>query len=127
MTSTLLHQGSPRARAPAYFALGRMKAGKMNKTEEAYSQHLEAEKQAGRVVWWAFEGMTFKLADDTRYTPDFNVMLASGHIEQHEVKGHWRDDARVKVKVAASLFPFKFVAVKALPKKQGGGWGLEEF
>lgn len=116
-----------KGRAPAYFALGRLKPGQMNKTEAAYAAHLEAEKHAGRVAWFAFEGMKFRLADGAFYTPDFAVMLASGHVELHEVKGHWQDDARVKVKVAAALFPFRFVAVKALPKKQGGGWAVEEF
>jgi hypothetical protein len=30
-------------------------------------------------------------------------MLADGQLQAHEVKGHWEDDARVKIKVAASL------------------------
>ena len=52
-------------------------------------------------------------ADATRYTPDFLVELPGGLLELHEVKGFWRDDARVKFKVAAELFPmFRFVAVK---------------
>jgi hypothetical protein len=45
----------------------------------------------------------------------------------HEVKGFWTDDARVKIKVAADLYPFRFIAAQALPKKQGGGWKIEEF
>jgi len=50
-------------------------------------------------------------------------MLATGDIECHEVKGFWRDDARVKIRVAASLYPFRFVAVT----KTKGGWDIEEF
>ncbi|ASK18874.1 DUF1064 domain-containing protein [Halomonas sp. N3-2A] len=108
-------------------ALGRMKAGKMNKTEAAYASLLESLKHAGEIVWYSFEGMTFKLADNTRYTPDFAVMRADGLIELHEVKGFWRDDARVKIKVAAELFPFRFIAVKKQSKKAGGGWSTEAF
>jgi hypothetical protein len=48
-------------------------------------------------------------------------------IELHEVKGFWTDDARVKIKVAASIYPFKFMAVKPRPQKVGGGWEVEEF
>ncbi|WP_175904178.1 hypothetical protein [Burkholderia seminalis] len=68
----------------------------------------------------------FRLADNTFYTPDFAVMLASGRLEAHEVKGHWQDDARVKVKVAADQYPVRFIAVTAGPAKSGG-WQTEEF
>jgi hypothetical protein len=44
-----------------------------------------------------------------------------------EVKGHWEEDARVKIKVAASIYPFRFIAVTARARKDGGGWVLEEF
>ena len=41
------------------------------------------------------------------------MLPRSGVLELHECKGFWRDDARVKIKVAASLYPFKFIAVTA--------------
>lgn len=108
-------------------ALGRMKAGKMNKTEAEYAAELTCLQMAGEIQWYVFEGMTLKLADNTRYTPDFAVMRADGLIECHEVKGFWRDDARVKIKVAAELFPFRFIAIKKRAKKDGGGWDREVF
>ena len=108
-------------------ALGRMKAGRMNKTEAAYAGLLETRKQLGEVAWYRFEGLKLRLADNTFYTPDFAVMLADGSMECHEVKGHWVDDARVKIKVAAEQYPFRFIAVKAKPKKEGGGWAYEDF
>ncbi|PRH16844.1 DUF1064 domain-containing protein [Burkholderia multivorans] len=108
-------------------ALGRLKSGQMNKTEQRYADHLEARKQAGEVAWYRFEGIKFRLADNTFYTPDFTVMLANGQLEAHEVKGHWQDDARVKVKVAADQYPVRFVAVKAAAVRDGGGWQTEEF
>lgn len=108
-------------------ALGRMKAGKMNKTEAEYDALLAQLQMTGEIQWYSFEGMTFKLADNTRYTPDFAVMRTGGVIELHEVKGFWRDDARVKIKIAAELFPFRFIAVKKRAKKHGGGWDTEVF
>ncbi|AEJ01248.1 hypothetical protein Nit79A3_1416 [Nitrosomonas sp. Is79A3] len=108
-------------------ALGRMKTGKMNKTEIAYSQHLEALKSCGEIVWWKFEAIKLRLADSTFYTVDFFVMKASGELEAHEVKGYWMDDARVKIKVAAGLYPFRFIAVQKKSNKQGGGWKIEVF
>ena len=109
------------------FALGRLKVGQMNKTEAAYGHHLQQLQTAGEILWHAFEGVKLRLADNTFYTPDFAVMRADGQLEMHEVKGFWQDDARVKIKVAASMYPFKFIALKAKPKKDGGGWAVEEF
>lgn len=108
---------------PALQALGRLKVGAMNKTEAAYAAHLERIK--GTVVaWYRFEGVKLRLADNTFYTPDFAVMLVGGLMEMHEVKGFWTDDARVKIKVAADMYPFRFKAVKA---GKGGAWIEENF
>ena len=108
-------------------ALGRLRSGQRNKTESAYEQYLELRRVAGDVAWYRFEGIKLRLADNTFYTPDFAVMLSSGEMELHEVKGFWADDARVKIKVAAEMYPFRFVAIKAQSKKNGGGWEVEEF
>ena len=104
----------------------RRQPGTMNRTEAAYALALELRKHTGEVAWYAFEAMTFKLAKDTRYTPDFVVMLADGSIELHEVKGFFEDDAKVKVKVAASMFPFVFRLVRAKAKRDGGGFEIVE-
>lgn len=111
----------------AMYALGRLKTGSMNKTEAAYDSHLAALQHAGQIKWRKFEGLKLRLADNTFYTPDFAVMAADGVIECHEVKGFWQDDARAKIKVAADLYPFRFIAVKARTKKAGGGWEVEVF
>lgn len=108
-------------------ALGRMKVGAMNKTESAYESLLEQRKNAGEVAWFKFEGLKFRLADNTFYTPDFAVMLSDGRLQAHEVKGHWQDDARAKIKIAADMYPIEFIAVKPKAKKDGGGWEREEF
>jgi hypothetical protein len=108
-------------------ALGRLKVGAMNKTEASYAASLELRKHAGEIAWYKFEGVKLRLADNTFYSPDFAVMLADGFVELHEVKGFWQDDAKVKIKVAADLYPFRFIAVKAKAKKDGGGWAVEDF
>lgn len=108
-------------------ALGRLKTGAMNKTEAAYGEMLEGLKATGDVIWYRFEGLKLRLADNTFYTPDWAVMRADGSMECHEVKGHWTDDARVKIKVAAEMYPFRFVAAKKIAAKAGAGWLLEEF
>ena len=106
-------------------ATGKLKNPDMNRTEAAYALVLEARRQAGEVAWWEFEGITMKLADDTRYTPDFAVMLANGEMEMHETKGFMRDDAWVKLKIAAKQFPFRFWLVRKERVAKGGGWNSE--
>lgn len=93
----------------------------MNKTERAYADHLEALARAGQIGFWDREPEKLRLADNTFYTPDFRVLTLERHIEFHEVKGYWRDDARVKIKVAARLHPYRFVAVH----RRGATWEYE--
>ena len=95
----------------------------MNGTERAYAAHLEMQKQAGLIYSYAFEAIRLRLAKSTFYNPDFVVYKRDGTVEFHEVKGYWRDDARVKIKVAAELFPFRFLAVV----KRANGWDFEDF
>lgn len=111
----------------ARYALGRLKTGQMNKSEAAYGAHLELLKRAGEIVWYRFEGVKLRLADNTFYTTDFAVMCADGVMEMHEVKGFWQDDARAKIKIAAEMYPFRFKAFKVRAKKHGGGWEEEDF
>ena len=114
----------------AFYGKGRLKAGERNKTEARYEAWLEVQKRDGNIIRYDFEAVTFKLADNTRYTPDFMVMKPDGEIEFHEVKGAWsifQDDAKVKIKVASAMFPFRFIAVAPIAAKNGGGWDVKEF
>lgn len=108
-------------------ALGRLKIGAMNKTEALYERDLKDALSLGDILWYRFEGIKLRLADNTFYTADFAVMARDGVMELHEVKGFWTDDARVKIKVAAEQYPFRFKAVQVRPKKDGGGWKAETF
>ena len=95
----------------------------MNKLERRYADHLTLNQQAGHIIYWTFDSLKLRLAEKTFYTPDFLIMRPDDTLEIHEVKGHWEDDARVKIKVAATLFPFKFYAVTL----EKGAWVFEEF
>lgn len=106
-----------------YKALGRLKSGTLNKTEQKYQEVLKLRQIAGEVVWFEFEPMNLRLADKCFYKVDFLVMLADGCLEVHEIKGKWEDDALVKIKVAANKFPFRFIAMQYINKQ----WVTRDF
>jgi hypothetical protein len=100
-------------------ALGRLPAGQMNRTEKSYAAHLDLLKYGGDILWWKFEPAKLRLAQKTFYTCDFMVLMKDNRIEMHEVKGGFiTDDAAVKIKVAASLYPFDFFIIR----KKGAFW-----
>ena len=100
-------------------------AGRMNGLETRYATALQERKAIGEIHSYRFESLKLRLADKTFYTPDFLVMLPSGELEFHEVKGFWEDDARVKIKVAAEQYPeFGFIAVMW---DKRSGWKPEDF
>lgn len=88
---------------------------KLNKTEAAYLEYL----RMLNTKWIGIQNITLKLADDTRLTPDFSFIQNSGRFVFVDVKGFQREDALIKMKVAARQFPmFDFLIVK----KAGTGW-----
>lgn len=90
---------------------------KLNKTEAAFLAVLQKGMVGVRHSWVGVQNITLKLADDTRYTPDFFGLCEDGNLIAYEVKGFFRDDAKVKIKVAARMFPWiRFVLVR----KEGG-------
>ena len=91
---------------------------KLNKTEKAFLTYM----RLGGFDWIGVQNVTLKLADDVRYTVDFTA-IRLGKLMAYEVKGFFRDDARVKIKVAARLFPWiSFVIVR----KTKDGWQYED-
>lgn len=93
-----------------------------NKTERLWWDHLVAGAKLGLWSWLGCKCITLKLADDTRYTPDAWALTPGGVLQAFEVKGFWRDDAKVKVKVAARQFPWiRFVVVT----RKDGMWNQE--
>lgn len=99
--------------------------GKMNKTETRFClEVLEPLRQRGEIEQYKFESLKLRLADKTYYTPDFLCVRPDLCYEIYEVKGHWEDDARVKIKVAAEQYPmFQFHAVRL----EKGQWSYESF
>lgn len=95
--------------------------GTMNKLEARFRD----EVLAGKVRWYDFEAVKFRLADGAWYTPDFVVQDAHGLYCFYEVKGFWREAARVRIKVAADKYPFPFIAVTR--NRKTGEWEYERF
>lgn len=91
--------------------------GQMNGMERDYAVLLEARKHAGEIAEYHFEAIKLKLADKCYYSPDFLVMLANGELELHEVKGFMEDDAAVKIKTAAAMYPFRVMLVTRKKKR----------
>ena len=102
---------------------------KMNKSEAAYDQYLDALYKSGRIAYYKFEAVTLKLGDDCRFSPDFMVLDPQGQVEFRDVKAAWgngkphiEDDAKAKMAVSASsLFPF-FVFKVVWRDKATGRW-----
>lgn len=116
--------GEPRTATenPAKPGRTRGRAKAMNKTEVAYAAVLEARRIAGEIAAWWFEDVTFRLGPDCRYTPDFVILLPSGTMEIHEVKGHMEDDARVKMLWCVQKFRMRLLLVT----KGNGGFEHKE-
>lgn len=95
----------------------------MNKTERHRAIQLEALKRDGQIRDWRFEEITLKLAADCRYTPDMAVIENDGTLRFEEVKGGFiREDAWIKVKVAARQFPCRFTVYQLVK----GDWKITE-
>ncbi|WP_278747168.1 hypothetical protein [Parasutterella excrementihominis] len=112
-------------------AKGRLKVGEMNRTEAAYRDYLEQQKNAGLILKYWFERFTWKIASNRcSYTPDFLILRPDKTLELHEVKGSLKifaDDAKVKCKVCADECPIPLFIVTPKPKKEGGGWNVEAY
>lgn len=91
--------------------------GQLGKMEQQWLNTLRTRSPQ----WIGVQCIKLIMAKKTTYTPDF-WSLEKGQLIAWEVKGHWEDDARVKIKMAASLYTFiEFWAVS----KKGGNFQLE--
>ena len=122
----LIRQDAARRR---FQALGRLPKDRMNGTEKAYSQRLEAMRLAGEILDWKFHPLRIRLADNAYYEVDFLVMAADRSLEVHETKGGYTTDkGQLKIRLCAEAAPwFRCIKATKLPAKVGGGWKLEEF
>ncbi len=104
----------------------------MNGLERAYADVLKARAERGEIREWKYEAVTLVVARPptalpSRYTPDFFVVNADGEVEFHETKGFMRDDAALKLKMAAEQYPFRFLLLKKAAKRDGGAWTTKEY
>jgi len=76
-----------------------------NSLERRYADYLYRLQLRKEIVSYMYEPFGLRLADKTFYHPDF-LVIYPGHFEIHETKGFLRDDANVKIKVAAKMFSF---------------------
>jgi len=117
----------------------RQKAGDgMNKAERAAFEYLRdvyfgvREPRRGKAEEFRItpHGMTFVLGNGVRFTPDV-IVQASGRIHAFEVKAmrgrrvHVEDDASVKVKMAAGVWPAVTFTLMWLNKRTGA-WEMQE-
>lgn len=93
-------------------------AGQPNKLEAAFLEHIKARGMDAH-----FEAVTFRLGSDCRYTPDVFVTNATPKMFC-EVKGPYkREDAMVKLRVAAKQYPcFRWLLVE----RDKSGWRAYE-
>ena len=96
-----------------------------NKWESEYATILEAQLRNHEIEWYGFEKIRIRLADGAWFKPDFAVISRMGVLRFIEVKGMWREAARVRIKVAAEVIPLKFVVVRKRLVRDGGGWDSE--
>lgn len=98
----------------------------MNGLESSFAAQLDLLKIAGKISSWQFEAVRLRIASGAKtawFKPDFLVQ-ENGELVFYETKGHWREAARLRMKVAAGLYPqFKFVAVQKIK----GAFVYEEF
>ena len=69
-----------------------------NKTETAY--RAEVLERRGDVTEIRYEGLTFRMQNGHRYTPDWLVVGDTGQIECHEVKGRYALQSQQRARLA---------------------------
>lgn len=102
----------------------RQKSGpKLNKLEAAFMAHLHATMTNHHHF---AQSITFLIANGVRFTPDaVSISNLTGKWIAWETKGPvMRDDAAVKLKVAASVYPM--ITFRLVTKVKGGGWDVQE-
>ena len=118
ITEEQLQQIRDRQKRPAAAPTRPPKKRGPNKLEQDWIDSL---RYGSQPTWLGYEAITLKLAHDCRYTPDV-AWQRDGLLYFDEVKGFFRDDAKVKLKVAARLFPW---ATFRLITRVKGDWRVE--
>jgi hypothetical protein len=90
----------------------------LNKTERRY---LEILRQREELVWIGVHTFRLRMAANTHYTPDFATLDKDGLFTMIDTKGEFtREDAQLKIKLAARMFPmFRWVKAELTPARGG--------
>ena len=87
--------------------------------EANYARYLEWQKSIGEIQSWEHEPHTFWFDNIKRgvrsYLPDFRVVLKSGAVEWHEVKGWMDAKSATKIKRMAKYYPKETLRVFSAP------------
>lgn len=94
---------------------------KLNKLEKAWLATRRLQEGVNN-PFIGIQCLTFKLGSDCRFTPDF-IEIIAGKLVAWETKGFFRDDAKVKLKVAARMYPW--VSFRLVTRKNKE-WKIEE-
>ena len=102
-----------------------------SKMEQHFAWWLQAEVEAGRFVWWAYEPLSLVIVDAggkrCRYCPDFLAISLHGRAPDiyrkydfYEVKGHCREAARLRFLAARERYPFWHFTM--VHREKDGNW-----
>lgn len=109
--------------------------GEPNPLEVAFGQELERRKNRGEILEYEFEAEALRIAwtdkatgrKGATYTPDFRAITADGEVVFYEVKPmqssgkpYFREDAKLKLKMAADRHPYRFII--AMRRGKDGPW-----
>lgn len=91
-----------------------------NKWENRYAiDILEPRRRVGEIHHYEFEALKLRVGIGAYYTPDWVAWRQDGRVEIHEVKGFWREAAKVRWKAVQDRYRgFIFVAMTI----KGGVW-----
>jgi hypothetical protein len=110
--------------------LSNHRRSEMNKTEAAYGLELSILQAAGKVEWFEFQPMRFRVGKDDSgrdawYTPDWMVMQPDGNLEAVDCKGSGpiQEASYVRIRAAALLYPIRFVIAQ---QQRNGGFERRE-
>lgn len=94
-----------------------------NKTEAAYRSEILARRTD--LLSIAYEGLTIRMINGHRYTPDFVALRRDGLVECHEVKGSYRLGSYQRAKLAFDQAKTEWPSFAWVwAERSGGGWKI---
>jgi hypothetical protein len=114
---------TPRLRARARIP----KSPYRSKLEAEWALVLEAMKRDRQLVAYHYEPMSLRLGQGAFYMPDFLIVWHDGEVSFDEIKGGFaREASIVRIKVAASRYPFFRFRLVRKGKRGEAPWNIEE-